>query len=259
MDGISKRIVTLFIATSFLSACGGGGGSTPVVSFSTVTLFSDGAGVGLGENTTQNTQMVFISPDIVDVVAAANQSANSGITSIDSSSFGVSGTTATATIRSGTITSGGVTFNVTAYEDNGGEATALLLEVPSVANLVLTSGTPFTGTPSGTFTYNGLHAIGRRGVIAAPELGSFSMSANFSNNTYSYSGTTTNSSLSGSGILNTSSGRFASSSMTLNAPLGTYTATQYGLFHGTNATSVSGVYHSNDTNPDYAGAFVGSR
>ena len=39
----------------------------------------------------------------------------------------------------------------------------------------------------------------------------------------------------------------------------TYTATIHGLLSGSGASSVTGVFHTNDSRPDYAGAFVAKK
>lgn len=259
-----NKPLKLFIAMNMLfvlGACGGGGGGTssqPQVTASTIKLFEDGAGVALATNASDNQKLLVLSPDIVDVVSVVNLSSNVN-ESADFSNLTITGSTATAKIYTGTVVSEGVTMNLTGYQDNGDEAVILFAEIPAVANAVFTTGTPLNGVPSGTFTYNGLHGFGRRALGVTPELGSFSMSANFTNGTFSYSGTTASSTLTGTGAIDASAGRFTSTGMTLNAPLGNYTATLHGLLHGTNASAVSGVYHSNDTYPDYAGAFVGAR
>lgn len=261
---IFKKPASLSLAVNILfalGACGGGGGgsgSQPQVTASTVKLFTDGAGVGLATNASDNQKLLFLAPDIVDVVSVVN-SATDVDDSADFSNLTLSGTTATAKIYTGTSVSGGVTANITGYEDNSGEAALLFLDIPTQANAVFATGNPLNGVPSGTYTYNGLHGFGRRAVGVNPEIGSFSMSANFSAGTFSYSGTTTSSTLTGSGAIDSSAGRFTSTTMSLNAPLGSYSASLHGLLHGTNAAAVSGVYHSNDTSPDYAGAFVGAR
>jgi hypothetical protein len=270
---IAKKPLSLLIAINMLfvlGACGGGGGSSssssPVVTASSLKVFEDGAGVAVLQGVSNGRKVLILSPVITDVVASA-----SSLTSVPSGgnySLTASGNTATATIKTGTYTSDGITGNITEYTDNGGEAAIMLLEVPSVLNAVYAGGSTLNGTPSGTYTYSGLHAFGRRAVGVTPELGSFSMSANFTNGTFSYSGTTASSSLTGSGAIDASAGQFTSTQMTLTAPtlpagwaVGTtnYSASLYGLLHGTNASAVSGVYHSNDTYPDYAGAFVGAR
>jgi hypothetical protein len=260
---ICKNFARFLLAGNILfplGACGGGGGggSSPQVTGSTVKLFEDGAGVALATNVSNNQKLLTLSPEIVDVVSSLNSSSNVD-DSVDFSNLTLSGTTATAKIYTGTVTIEGITANLTGYDDNSGEAALLFLEIPLRANAVYATGTPLNGIPSGTYTYNGLHGFGRRAVGVTPEIGGFSMSANFSAGTFSYSGTTTSSTLTGSGAIDAGVGRFTSTTMSLNAPLGSYTASLHGLLHGTNAVAVSGVYHSNDTYPDYAGAFVGAR
>ena len=260
----AKKPLSLLIAINMLfvlGACGGGGGSSssssPVISSFAVKVFEDDAGVAIATVVSDNRKSLILSPVIVDVVSNLN-SADS-FNNVDYSTLSLSGTTATSEIYTGAVTLDGIGANVTEYRDNSGDAKLMFLEVPSTLNLVQTQGAALNGIPSGTYTYNGVHGFGRRVVGTTIETGNFSMSANFTNKTFTYSGTTNSSTLSGSGSIDTSAGRFTSTGMTLNAPLGNYTATLNGLLHGTNASAVSGVYHTNDTYPDYAGAFVGAR
>ena len=91
------------------------------------------------------------------------------------------------------------------------------------------------------------------------EIGSLSMTANFSNNTFSINGTSTNSSLTGTGFIDPANGRISSADLTFTKSGSSYGATTMGNLTGNGATDVSGVFYTNDTNPDYAGAYAGSR
>jgi hypothetical protein len=116
-----------------------------------------------------------------------------------------------------------------------------------------------TGTPAGTQTYTGTLAMGERGPLANLELGSFSMGADFSASTFTFNGSTTSNSLSGSGTINVANGSFTSNQLAAVTSGTNRTATMYGNLHGNAATSVSGLFHTNEPTPTHSGGFVGSR
>jgi len=254
-----KAIKFLSVAAiSFVSACGGGTTSATAKSatanFTTLKAFSDGAGVGRGV-ASDGTQLVFIAPDVAEVVASANQADPAYLQFSD---FAIMETLPTAVIREGTITVEGVVANITIVEDNGGEAGIIYMQIPGVADAVFASGSAFGAAPNGSFTYNGVHIIQSR-FVGDGEAGTFSLSADFNNRTFSYNGSTLSSSLSGSGTIDTVNGRFASNTLNSNVGGDTAFATMYGQLHGDSAQSVSGVFHTNESDPSYGGAFVGSR
>ena len=241
-----------------LAACVGGSTSnTPTASFTTLKGFSDGAGVGRGV-TSDGKEMLFITSGIAETVAAANQSAANPVGDIQFSDFAVVQTLPTAVVREGTITIEGVVANVTIVENNDGKAGIIYLVLPDLSNAVLVTGSAYGTAPNGSFTYNGVHIIMDR-FSGNAEDGAFTLTADFNNKSFYYSGTTNNSSLTGSGLIDTQNGRFASSNLTSNVSGDTNTASMYGQLHGSSAQSVTGVFHTNESDPSYAGAFVGSR
>ena len=230
-----------------------------MASYTTLQVFGDRAGVARGTGN-DGSQALIITPEVTAVVANASTVTASQIDDIQISDFPIVRRLETnANLRSGAITTDGITFNVLAVEDLGGEAGIILAEVPNVANIVMVAGSQYGAAPSGTFTYNGTMAMGRRKINASPEYGSFSMSADFSNQTFTYNGTTTSNSVAGSGVLDTTNGRFATNSLVINTGRVSRTGSMYGQTHGSSAQSVSGVFHTNETEPLYSGAFVGSR
>lgn len=259
-------------AVGLLAACGGSSTSvTPTASFTTLNAFSDGAGVGRGV-ASDGTEAVFIAPAIAEVVATANKTADTPVDDIQFSDFAVVQTLPTAVVREGTITLEGQVANVLIVEDNGGEAGVIYLEFPGLANAVFATGSAFGTAPNGEFTYNGVHIVGERGLGKRIDKGNFTLTADFNNKTFDYTGTTgismqsgngtittVNSSLKGSGTIDTANGRFTSSNLSSNVYGSTNTASMYGQLHGTSSESVSGVFHTNESDPTYAGAFVGSR
>ena len=251
------RIILLMLS-GLLSGCGAGlqTSSNP---FNVVSRFSDSAGVFKGVDAASGNTAVGISPDVVNVIKSANESSSGSVVGIDPSSFALLSSNSLGKIRQGTMAAGDLTANVTIYSNTSESASLILLGVPGIANILMARGTKLVGYPSGTYTYSGQHGAGRRVVGATPELGSFSLNANFNSGVFTYSGSTTNTSLTGSGVIDKTSGQIAGNSLTMRTPSRTYSATMYGNLHGNNAADVSGVFHTNDTNPDYAGGFVGSR
>jgi hypothetical protein len=260
MGDAMKTAVLSLSAIALLTACGGGATSNnPVASYTTLQVFNDGAGVARGTGN-DGSQALVITPDVTEVVAEANTVTGSDIAGLQVSDFAIVQSLGTnANLRSGALTTNGVTMNILAVEDLGGEAGIILAEIPNYASIVMVTGTQYGSAPSGTFTYSGTMGMGPRTTNATAELGSFTMSANFSNQTFTYNGTTTSNSVSGSGVLDTTNGRFATNSLAINTNNVSRTGTMYGQMHGSTAKSVSGVFNTNETSPFYTGAFVGSR
>ena len=247
-------------AVALLAACGGSSTSNnPVASYTTLQVFGDRAGVARGTANNGN-QALIITPEVSAVVANASRVTANQIDAIQFSDFPIVRRLETnANLRMGTFTTDSITFNVRVVEDLGGEAAIMLAEVPDFANILVVEGSQYGGAPTGTFTYNGTMAMGRRVVNPDPEYGSFSMSADFSNQTFDYNGTTASNSVVGSGVLNTTNGRFSTDSLDINTSGVSRTGTMHGQTHGSSAQSVSGVFHTNEIRPLYTGAFVGSR
>lgn len=254
---IYKTILTIPVVLLVAACGGGGGGDSASVNFTTLKAFSDSAGVGRGV-ASDGTETVFIAPDIAEVVASANASSDVPLDDIQFSDFAITQTLETAVVREGTVTIEGEVANVLIVEDNSGEAGLVYLEFPGFADAVFASGSAFGTAPNGTFTYNGVHVIADR-FNGGAEDGNFTLTANFNNRTFNYNGGTLNSSLTGNGVIDTANGRFSSGSLVSNAGSDVGTASMYGQLHGNAAQSVSGVFHTNESDPFYGGAFVGSR
>ena len=279
-NSIKLKVSLTLSAVALLAACGGGGGSTsniPMVDENPMDgdnlgasytplgeeddIFGDGAGVARG-TANDGSQALIITPQVKAVVE--NASTASQIDDLQLSDLPIVQRLETnANLRRGAFRTDGITFNVLAVEDLEGEAVIIQAEVPNVTNFLGVEGSQYGAAPTGTFTYNGTIAMGRRVGNASTDFGSFSMSADFSNQEFTYRGDTTSNSVTGSGFLNTTTGRF-----TTDTPTGTLTittsgvprpGTMHGQTHGSSAQSVSGVFHTNEINPLYSGAFVGSR
>lgn len=259
---MTTKVLFALPVVSLLAACGGGSSGSistpsPSANFTTVRAFSDGAGVGRAV-ASDGSETVFIAPDITEVVSAANQSSSNPVTDIQFSDFAVVQVLPTAVVRQGAVTIEGVATNVLIVEDNRGEAGLVYLEIPGVADAVFAVGSAFGTAPNGAFTYNGVHVIGNR-TFGGIETGSFTLTADFNNRTFDYNASTTNTALAGSGTIDTANGRFASNNLGANVLGTSSTASMYGQLHGNSGESVSGVFHTNEASPFYAGAFVGSR
>ena len=250
--------ITILILSGLLSGCGAGLQTTKA-NWSTVSIFNDASGVFRVVNTKKGLIGGGISPNVVNEVNAANK--GTGATAIDVSSFALLSSNSLGKIRQGTISLGSTSANITVYQNTSESADLTLTEVPNTMNFLIHRGKILAGYPVGNYTYTGQHAMGRKRVGVTPELGSFSLNANFNSGTYTYTGSTANTSLVGSGLIDKVNGGLAGNSFTLSLrnQSSSYSTTMYGNFHGNNAVDVSGIFHTNDSNPDYAGGFVGSR
>ena len=261
------KMNTLLATTAVLalSACGGSGdgsATNPTVSFTAVKAFSDVAGVARGV-ASDGSRSVVISPDIAEVVSSANSTTQQQIDGINASDFPIVQELSTnANLREGALSFDafpGVVMNVLAIEDLGSDSAVVLLSIPTYGNAVIASGTPLTNIPSGNFTYSGTLGTGFRSVNPQIEYGSFLLTANFNNGTFTFDGSSLSDELSGSGNVNLVNGDLSSNNITMITSGTNRTASMYGQFHGNGATGVSGVFHSNEASPVYSGAFVGSR
>jgi len=254
---MSKK-ASLLLALLALSGCLGGGGGSSTPAFSTLRAFSDGAGVAAG--TDDGLRFIVITPDVAGVVSSLNNDSSDSLDSRASDFPIVQVLSTNANLRQGALTVNGIAANMTIIQDLGGDAALALIEAPTLpAQIGFAFGQPLTGTPVGTHTYNGTMTMGVRGLIGGQQIGSFSMGADFSANTYTFTGTTANNSLSGSGVIDAQAGTFSSNNLTAVTTGTTRSATMHGQLHGNGATSVSGVFHTNESSPTHAGGFVGSR
>lgn len=246
-------------ATLLLAACGGGATSTSGT-YTSVRVFSDAAGV-VRAVSSSGERAVIITPNVAQFVNLANTTPEQTLVQYEVKDFEITRVlTTNANLRSGAITQNGVVINVYGVEDLGGEAGAIYAEVPNTANFVYSVGSSYGSAPTGTFSYEGTLATGIRSVSDPQlELGSFILVANFDQRTYGISGSTLSDTIDGTGVLNTSTGTFQTDNLRMVTSSTSRTATMYGQFHGVSAQSVSGVFHTNENDPVFAGAFVGSR
>ena len=252
--------ILLLISTVLLTACGG---ATTTATFTTLSVLGNNDGIARGV-TSAGTQALVYSPDITGVVASANASSSSDIANVKSSDFPVTSLNGNVQMRTGTMTSDGVTLNLTVVEDTrvtANESGIVTFAMPSGYNdLHMVTGSAYLNAPNGSFTYAGTQ-ITTSGFAAAPgATGSFSLAADFSQKTFQYNGSSGSVSVAGSGVLDTANGRYATSDLTVNSGSSTYTGTMHGLMHGSGASSTTGIFHTtSSSNPAIIGAFVGSK
>lgn len=245
------------LVLTIISSCGGGGSNSSTLSATALTVFNDGAGVGRVSD--QNgSEFVYIAPNIVADVNATNGSESSS-TQVDVTQYPIISQSNGYNLRQGVLSAGGTTMNVIIAERvNSGRASIAYLYNNS-GDAIAAGGGQFSGTPSGTHSYSGIYVAGGR-YSSFAEIGSLSFTANFDNNTFSINGSSASSSLTGTGFIDAATGRISSGNLTFTSPYNsTYGATTFGNITGGGASDVSGVYYTNDTNPDYSGAYAGTR
>ena len=252
-----KYCVAIFVAFA-LTACGGGGGVSS--SFSAVSVLSDGSGVAriAGGSST----LVLITE--VDAYIAQG---NAGLTGTSDGNLKLDqvpiiGSTNVATIRQGAVTDkGGTSQNITVYEINNATEGFALIEVPQYDVVYFAAGSdkPLSNIPSGSFTYTGNQVVRHWQGGSFKEFGDVTINADFTNKEFVYSGNSANTGVNGIGYLDTSTGKLTSVDASIIANGSAYTATIHGLLSGAGASSITGVFHTNDARPDYAGAFVAKK
>ncbi len=257
----------VFVAA--LSACGGGGGGSQQAveenSSKAEVLVSLSDSQGVARITDNDSVGLIYFPEISNFVSSYNSSSDnnnsSDIASLNPSSFPVISTTTSTETRRGTFTIDGSSINVTALKNNKtSNAYGIYLELPGYADGYIMSGDSVSQIPvSGNQIFAGAFTQNARSVIAPGAIGSFSLNVNFSQRTFSLNASAASTSLSGSGVINISNGLFATSNATFSRNGVNYPATIYGNLVGSGASSVIGVFYTNDTSPDYAGTFLGSR
>lgn len=253
------KYIAAISATLGLAACGGGGSVSQ--SYSSVSVLNDGSGVAKA-NLDSTTALVLI-PNVDTYIANGNAGLNgAGDDNFELNQVPIIGTTSVATIRQGAVSaSDGISQNITVYEINDATEGFGLVELPQygVSYFIAASEKPLSNVPSGTFTYTGNQVVRHWQGGSFKEFGDVTINADFTNKSFDYTGSSSNAALNGTGYLDTSTGRLTDVDASLTANGSTYTATIHGLLSGSGASSVTGVFHSNDSTPDYAGAFVAKK
>ena len=259
-----QKLIVLLVAISILSGCGA---TNSLLEATTSTVFKNSGGVYRIKAASDGSEGVGITPEVARIVKEYNANSSTGNNDLDLSNYALISSNTLGIIRKGTFTSGGVAANVTIIANSSADDSSgvLWMGIPQNGQaFILTAGGPLVGTPSGSFTYTGQHAAGQRRLNSAPEIGSFTIQANFNTGRFSYSGATVNTALSGTGLIDKVNGRLSGEAFTMSTPQGIYGAVIHGNFHGSNAADVAGVFHTYglsfpDADADYAGGFVGSR
>lgn len=268
MKNAKQTALLVVTAALALSACGGSGdgsAANPLVSYNTVKVFSDGAGVARGVGA-DGSRVEIIAPDIAEIVAASKnvtqQDVENILSTLDPNDFPIVQVLNTnANLRQGALTIDGIVMNVTIFEDLGGNSEAITLDVPNYGSALLTGGQPLGSVPTGSFVYSGTLGIAPRSFSQTPsvELGAFTLDANFNSGTFDFSGSTASNTMSGSGLINISNGQISANNIGMTTNGTNRTASMYGNFRGDTAQGVSGVFHTNEANPTHSGGFAGSR
>ena len=248
----TTKYILIGMAPFVLTACGGG---SNVTKYSVTKVFLDGGGV-FTSTAADGSKGVGMSPDITSFVTALRESDTSS--DVDVFDFPIVRKYSHGNIRSGALSDGNISANVTVYEDSSSDAAVAYLEFPGFATLMEAQVTPYT-SPTGTYSYSGIFAAADRTYSPSVETGTFTMSANFSANTVVFDGQTSTYSLTGNAVLDSDVGTFNSTTFRFQDANYYYEASMYGLMGGSGATATSGVFHTNDRSVDYAGAFIGHR
>jgi hypothetical protein len=239
-----------------LGACSGGSESDIVQNVETVDTFSDGGGI-VRTDVASSSGTITVLGLVPDLNAFDTRS---GLLSIDRDSLPAVGGNVYGDFFEGTITVEGEVAQVLFYELSSNSAGILISDAPSGLSM-LTLGPQPSSIPSGGATYVGTNLIvSRDGSGTFYESGTFKMNVDFATRTSSVNATTTNSSLSGAGIvIDAAEGRFSGSGLTLTVNGVTGDAVISGGFHGDGAAGVSGIYTQSTANPEFAGAIAGEK
>lgn len=264
-DGLQLKILTTGLIFA-LSGCGGSNSNVIDPSSSglvTLATFLNDDAIISG-TTRDGNRLTAIVDDRNDFLFDANYTGLSPVTQSGVSSLPLdSNFNSSVQVRKGTLSVWGIQTNVTVYESN--DETASLVDLkPNGGNYMVTIGTPYTKPPTGTYTYSGLFAVSHNNAWNKPvnqdwkEFGTLSLTASFDQNWVTVGGATSNYTFSAQASMNSNTG-FYTGTGRLVGQSSSDAVTVYGDFHGTNASSVTGVFHTNDGMPDIYGGWVGQR
>lgn len=261
---VFQKLKLLFVIglVTMLSACGGGGSDAPTAKFNALSVLSNGQGIARGLTSNNSKITLVYAPQIAATIASANNTSGSGgIEELNPSAFPVLTNTDRYIVTKGTVISAGTTLNVTTLQNKSTtNATALFVEMQNDADSIMVIGDGFSNPPaSGIANYTGTSTSNARSVIAPGQIGTFTLTVNFGTKTFTFNSATERFTSSGSGAIDLANGLFATSSMNIVANGIGYSGTLYGQLNGNLATSVTGIIFTNDTAPDFAGSFIGSR
>lgn len=220
------KVILAIASVALLAACGGGGGGgTPITTEETkrnavlLTKLSNERGVA--RVTGGGTVGFLYFPEITTVVEGFNSDSSSdnssGISNLNPTSFPIISSTATTQTRRGTLTVDDLSLNVTVVKNNlTDNAFGVYLEIPNDADAYMILGDVLTQTPtSGNGSFVGAFTQNSRSVIAPGQMGSFNLNVNYSQKTFTINASTDSASLIGNGVVDLTSGLFASTSVIL--------------------------------------------
>jgi len=266
------RLMPLVVSAILLGGCGGGGTSTtlPVATAAVLETFGDGGGVirVIEPDADPSLAVSAVVPSdraTVRTVRIANADSAAAAFSksdflIDFEDLTVFLTDSLGDYYSGTATIAGKTATISAFKDRTA-GTTIISAYDGTDKTVIASGTSLSNIPSGTYTYNGTNLVARMDNSWQAR-GTFTMNVDFGAGTGTLSGSsigTTVTSINGSVTIDTSTGYYSGTGLTIVSPDGTSNAKIYGAFHGDGATGVSGIYFEDATTPLINGAIVGAR
>jgi hypothetical protein len=262
----NMKFYLYIILTAFISACGGGSSgsvqqATPALKADLLTILSNGQGVA--RLTSSTTVGLFFTPAVSEVIKSFNiaaASSDSSVLDISPENFPIISTTPISTTRKGTFSSNGTTLNVTLLTNNKSDkAKGIYFEIPNDADATLVGGSLYTiPSSAGVHLYTGTFSQHARSTVAPGQIGSFSLTVDLSLKTFKILGSTNDMQLSGNGLIDTTTGLFATSNSSISVNGLTYTGTLYGNLNDINGSAVSGIFYTNDSIPDFAGSFIGS-
>ena len=247
-----NKLFTSAAIASLVAGCGGAN-TTPTATFTVLKEWSDGVGVGKG-NDSEGNKAYFITPYIVEVVAEANETATA-TSDIDPESFPVTDSLNGYDFREGFLDGDNLILAV----PQSGEGGVLTYLYTTDYEIIMSVVEKLNGVPTGIFTYNGVYAVGLR-YSDWREVGVVSLQANFSQGTFSINGQSPDTSLTGSGWINTSTGQISGSKFKFSdVNSRNYSASIVGGFGGDGASEVAGVFNTHDRSHSFVGAFAGQR
>ena len=266
---INKMISTIAFASiiGLLIGCGGSGTGTGPTSYVTLKTYPSGTSVLTAEDTSAaelpHYNSVAIHENMETVKEVFDDSANTQITIVSDDEEGVVITEIGTSSAGKTIQIGYLGYYLDAAKN---EFVALAEGMLDGEYGVLSGGVKVNGMPSGTYTYQGVSNMAMNGstqgqTVLDTEVGTSSMTANFSNNTGSLQTNTDSYSYNENNIvINPSDGSFSGSTGTIGMTGGTMEAANVkGYFSGTNAAGMHGAAYSAGNEDTFVTVFVGKK
>ena len=222
------------------------------LSAATMRIFSDNAGVA--EITrSDGVKIYYITKNVRNEVDDINRIGET--TSIDLNQYPITERIGNYNLRTGVLGNDNL-FIVQALGDKG---SSILYTWNNSGNSLMAGNEKLNGTPIGTFNYTGLYQVVGRNSISLNQLGDASLDVDFNSGSFTINATSNDSSLKGSGFVELATGRIAATELQLNVLGTTYSTNTLGRLHGENASKLTGVFHTQQSDPDFMGAYAASR